>query len=324
MHIPDNYLSPETCLVMGAAMVPVLIVSVHRVKKTMSAKRLPLIGIGAALSFVLMMFNVPVPGGTTAHAVGGTLLAILLGPEAACLAIAAALLIQCLFFGDGGVLALGANMFNMAFVMPFFGYAVYRLLTGRQQVGKRRLVAAAIAAYLAINVSALLAGIEFGIQPMLFTDAGGRPLYAPYPLQVAVPAMLIPHLSVAGAAEILATGGVLTFVQKVSPELLGGRAPRTYKKLTGLLLALIMLTPLGLLAAASAWGEWSGGELAHTIGYLPAGMTRGFDYHALFSDYAVRGLPEWLGYILSAAGGCAVLVILFRLLSFRKKKDIRN
>ena len=70
----------------------------------------------------------PLPGGTTGHAVGGTLIAILFGPYAACLAVSVALLIQALFFGDGGILALGANCFNMAFLLPFSGYAVYSLL----------------------------------------------------------------------------------------------------------------------------------------------------------------------------------------------------
>lgn len=324
MHIPDNYLSPQTCLVMGAAMVPVLAVSVRRVKAKMSESRLPLIGVGAALSFLMMMFNVPVPGGTTAHAVGGTLLAIILGPEAACLAIAAALLIQSLFFGDGGILALGANLFNMAFVMPFAGYALYRFLSIWLKSEKGRMVAAAIAAYVAINLAALFAGIEFGIQPLLFTDAKGLPLYSPYPLQVSIPAMLIPHLTFAGAAEIIFTTGVLAFVEKVSPETLHQSGPVAYKKMAGLLLFLVMLTPLGLLAAASAWGEWNKQDLSRSLGYLPSGMAHGFDYRAMMAGYRISGIPESLGYILSAVAGCAILIIVFRLIRFKKKKDVRS
>lgn len=73
------------------------------------------------------MFNLPIPGGTTAHAVGGTLLAVLIGPWAACLALTVTLLLQALLFGDGGILAFGANALNMAVIMPFVGYACYRL-----------------------------------------------------------------------------------------------------------------------------------------------------------------------------------------------------
>ena len=114
MHIPENYLSPSTCAVMAVAALPVVYTCAKRIKHRVPPERVPLLGVGAALSFLLMMFNVPVPGGTSAHAVGGTLIAVLLGPEAAVLAVTAALVIQALFFGDGGLLALGANIFNMA------------------------------------------------------------------------------------------------------------------------------------------------------------------------------------------------------------------
>ncbi|WP_010632068.1 cobalt transporter CbiM [Sporolactobacillus vineae] len=319
MHIPDNYLSPETCLVLGAAMVPVLAVSVRRVRAKLPERNVPLIGVGAALSFLIMFFNVPVPGGTTAHAVGGTLLAVLLGPEAACLALAAALLIQSLFFGDGGILALGANLFNIAFVMPFSGYALYHAFASVLTGGKRKLAAAGIASYAAINLGALAAGVEFGIQPLLFRGPDGLPLYSPYPLQISVPAMLIPHLTVAGFAEAAFTVGVLAFLHRVSPDMLQS-GEVSYKKWSGLLLFLVMLTPLGLLAAATAWGEWSGREIGRQIGYVPSGMTHGVDYHALFSGYSMNGLPPFAGYLLSAVAGCAILIILFRLLQSGRRK----
>ena len=130
MHIPDNYLSPQTCAVMTAVMVPVWAVSIQSVKREIPREKIPMLGVGAAFSFLGMMFNVPLPGGTTGHAVGGTLLSALLGPYAACLAISAALLLQALLFGDGGILSFGANCFNMAFVMPFVGYAVMKGVTG--------------------------------------------------------------------------------------------------------------------------------------------------------------------------------------------------
>ena len=119
MHIPENYLSPSTCGVLGAVMVPIWLLSIRKVKETVPREKLPLLGVAAAFSFLAMMFNVPLPGGTTGHAVGGTLIAILLGPYAACLSVSVALLIQALFFGDGGILAFGANSFNMAFALPF-------------------------------------------------------------------------------------------------------------------------------------------------------------------------------------------------------------
>ena len=102
-------------------MIPVWALASKIVKKTLRAKQVPLLAIGAAFSFVIMMFNIPIPGGTTGHAVGGVLAAILLGPWAACIAITVALAIQALLFGDGGITALGANCFNMAFMLPVAG-----------------------------------------------------------------------------------------------------------------------------------------------------------------------------------------------------------
>src|SRR5438309_6397214 len=146
MHIPDGYLSPQTEIVFGAAMVPVWFKASRAIRKVVKTRYVPLVAIGAAFSFLIMMFNVPIPDGTTAHAVGGVLIAVLLGPWAAVIAVSVALIIQALFFGDGGVLAYGANVFNMAIVMPFVGYQAYRLLAPRNHplTSPRRPLAAAI------------------------------------------------------------------------------------------------------------------------------------------------------------------------------------
>lgn len=318
MHIPDNYLSPQTCGVMAAAMVPVWAVSINKIKKDMPKAKIPMMGVAAAFSFLAMMFNVPIPGGTTGHAVGGTLIAILLGPYAACLSVSVALLLQALIFGDGGILAFGANCFNMAFVLPFVGYAVYKLIAGGHQKDNREYVGAGIGSYLGINAAALCAAIEFGIQPMLFRDAAGNALYCPYGLNVSIPAMMIGHLTIFGLAEVIFTVAVLAFVRNAAPELSVRTAQaQTSNPLKILLGILIVATPLGLLAAGTAWGEWGADEIAATgAGYTPKGMTHGFDYSALLPDYSFSGLPEWFGYILSAAIGAALLIIIFKLIGY--------
>ena len=321
MHIPENYLSPSTCAVMGAAMLPVWYMAVAKVRKQVPAEKMPLLGIAAAFSFLGMMFNIPLPGGTTGHAVGGTLIAILFGPWAACLAVSVALFIQALFFGDGGILAFGANCFNMAFVLPFAGYAVYRLLRQKLTSARGNLIAAGAGAYVGINLAALCAAIEFGVQPLLFTDAAGHALYCPYPLWISVPAMMAGHLTLFGLAEIVFTSGVLAYVQRTSPELLRAGRAGSGKSLYALAAALIVCTPLGLLAAGTAWGEWDPEELAgqdflgQVLGYTPAGMENGFSYEALFPDYSVTALPDAFGYILSAVIGTALLVIIFKVLA---------
>jgi cobalt/nickel transport system permease protein len=221
MHIPDGYLGPATCGVFYVIMLPIWTIASKIVKKTLSVKQVPMLAIGAAFSFVIMMFNIPIPGGTTGHAVGAVLVAILLGPWAACIAITVALVIQALLFGDGGITALAANCFNMAFVMPFVGYYVYKLISLRAPVNSnRRVIAAGIAGYLGINIAALLTGIEFGLQPLLHHTANGQSLYCPYGLKVAVPVMLGEHLLIFGWVEALVTALVIKYLQKHSGELL--------------------------------------------------------------------------------------------------------
>lgn len=319
MHIPENYLSPSTCGVLGAVMVPIWLLSIRKVKETVPREKLPLLGIAAAFSFLAMMFNIPLPGGTTGHAVGGTLIAILFGPYAACLAVSVALLIQALFFGDGGILAFGANCFNMAFVLPFTGYFLYH---GLKKVIPSETIAAGIGAYAGINAAAFCAAVEFGIQPLLFTDGAGQALYCPYPLWISIPAMMIGHLTLFGLAEVVFTTGVLAYLRKTSPDLFHAvQAPSSSKSLFGLLAALIAATPLGLLAAGTAWGEWDAEELADTdffgsaLGYTPSGMEQGFSFDALMPDYAIAGLPDAAGYIISAIVGTALLIIIFKVIA---------
>lgn len=221
MHIPEGYLSPSTCLTLAGVMLPVWYRATAAVKTGIEAARVPFMAMGAVFSFLIMMFNIPIPDGTTAHAAGGVLLAVALGPWAAVIAVSVALLIQALIFGDGGVLAYGANAFNLAFVMPFAGYYTYRLLAGSAPVGSARwLVAAGLGAYVGLNLAALAAAVEFGVQPLLFTAVDGTPLYCPYGLEISVPAMLIPHLTVVGFAEATVTALVLKYVFKTSPGIL--------------------------------------------------------------------------------------------------------
>ena len=318
MHIPDNYLSPSTCAVMAAAMVPVWTVSAKKVKKEISRARMPQLGIYAALSFLLMMFNVPLIGGTTGHAVGGTLIAILMGPWAACISVSVALLVQALLFGDGGILSFGANCFNMAFVLPFVGYYIYKFVKERFNSKGGETAAIILGSYFGIVVASLCAAVEFGVQPLLFTDAAGQPLYCPYGLAVSIPAMVIPHLAVAGPVEVLFTLLIVTFVKKVSPEMIDAAPAKKTKGIWGLVLALICLTPLGLLASGTAWGEWGPDEISGLAGYTPKGMTSGLSYSALLPDYSVSGLPEVVGYVISAILGVAILVIIFKLLGDRR------
>lgn len=333
MHIPDGYLSPQSCGALGAAMVPVWATAGRRVRKVVKSRYVPLVAIGAAYSFLVMMFNVPIPDGTTAHAVGGVLVAIVLGPWAAVIAVSIALLIQALFFGDGGVLAYGANALNMAFVLPMVGYAVYRALSRNVSLtSPRRPFAAGIGAYVGLNAAALCAAIEFGVQPAWFHTANGTPLYAPFHLSQTIPAMALAHLTVAGLVEVALTAGVIAYLQRANLPLLrinhsgvpdaetelGAPNRVGWRSVLVGLGALLALTPLGLVAPGSAFGEDAPDHLAlakYHLDAVPSGLRHyaGFWHNALFDGYGFgRDQHPAIGYLVSAfAGIAAIAAVVF-------------
>jgi len=332
MHIPDGYLSPSTCATLYAAAAAGWYSALRRVKRALLTRVIPLISVFAAFSFVVMMFNLPLPGGTTGHALGVTIAAIVLGPSGAILALSIAIAIQALFFGDGGISTLGANCFNMAMAGSLVAYGVYRVLAARASItSKRRVAAAALAGYCAVNVSALLAAVEFGIQPVLFHDAGGTPLYAPYPLSIAMPAMMIGHLTFAGMAEAVIAAGLVAYLQAADPALLRATsglpadtmtsglrpAANSLRRIWVAVAALMLLTPLGILAAGTAWGEWkpeyfaTASETAASTA-VPVGLQRLSNlWTAPFPAYAPTFVrSRGFGYLLSAMFGVGLLLVL--------------
>ncbi len=328
MHIPDGYLGPQTYGTMYAVMVPYWAVAARKVRNTLKARQAPQLALGAVFSFVIMMFNVPAPGGTTGHAVGGALVAIVLGPWAASLAITAALVVQALLFGDGGITAVGANCFNMAVVMPFAAYGVYKLISSGTSVSQARRVAAAGAAgFVSLNLAAFFTAVEFGIQPMIAHRPDGTPLYAPYPLSVAVPAMMIEHIFIFGIIEAVVTGLVVGWLAKAEPSMLGiksvdekASAPRTSRRLWWGLAVLVLLSPVGLIASGTAWGEWAADEIQSKLGFVPSGFAKleGI-WNSVFPDYTMPGLSGASGaivsYVVSAAIGVAITGVIIHLLS---------
>jgi len=221
MHIPDGYLGPTTFVVMYLIMIPIWLYAGYWVQKSLRSRQIPYLALGAAFSFVIMMFNVPVPGGSSGHAVGSALVGIILGPWTAVVTTSCALLIQCLVFGDGGITAFGANCFNMGTVIPFVGYYSYKLIAGNSDLTSNlRIAAAAIGGYLGLSIAAGVAGFEMGIQPILEHTAAGIPLYMPYGLNVTIPAMLIDHMGFFSWVELIVTGLGFAYIAKNSPEVI--------------------------------------------------------------------------------------------------------
>jgi len=324
MHIPDNYLSPSTCAAFGAIMLPIWRRASLKVKAEITRQKMPLLGVAAAFSFLIMMFNIPLPGGTSGHAIGGALVAILLGPYAAVFAVTIALAIQALFFGDGGILALGVNCFNMAFIMPFTAFYLFKLIKKLFKNQKGEYIAAFLGGYISVNVAALFAAVEFGVQPLLFKDISGLPLYSPYGLAISIPAMMIPHLLVVGILEGIITVGAYSYIKKSSPDVIYKGKASKIKFFYIIIGILILATPLGLLASGTAWGEWGLEKIKNLMGFVPKGMEEGFQFNSPISDYSFGFLNEYFGYILSALVGVIIILIIFKVLGkINLKRNIK-
>lgn len=199
MHIPDGYLDWWICIIMYAVSATVIAYSIKKARKEIDSRRIPMIGIVAAGIFAAQMLNWPIPGGTSAHFVGGALAAIILGPYTGVLAMTSVITLQCLIFGDGGLSALGANIFNMAIVDVFVGYAVYKAL-------RKSNTASFLAGWLGIWMAAIACGLEIGISSIFA-----------YKIYVTVPTMAIWH-GLLGIIEGIATASVISYIKSYHPE----------------------------------------------------------------------------------------------------------
>ena len=325
MHIPDGYLSPATAGTLYALMIPFWYTASRKLRRLLSGRTVPVMALVSAFCFVIQMINIPLPGGTTGHAVGASLAAIVLSPWPAVMAVSIALVIQALFFADGGITTIGANCFNMAVAQVFVAGFLYNLFSRNTTTPRAKGIAAAAAGYISLNVAAFLAGLELGIQPSIAHGPDGTPLYAPYPLSVAIPAMMVGHL-IAGVAEAVVAGMSVAYLHSTMPELLQVRTvadpplPLLWSRLRILWLVLgflVIVTPLGLLAPGTAWGEWNSGQLRDLgLGFVPEGMQRleGL-WSGLLAGYSLPGTGENTGYVLSAVVGVLLILVVFGILT---------
>ena len=217
LHAPDGFLTVPVAAAMWLVTIIVLAVAVRKTNATLDEKAVPLLGVMAAFIFAAQMFNFQVIGGTSGHLLGGVLAAVLLGPWAATLVMACVIAVQALVFQDGGLVVMGANIFNMGVVGTLGGYALYRLLAGALGGEDRaRVPAAGIAAWVAVVAGAACMALELGVSG--HTD-----------LAIAMPVMVGVH-SLIGIGEALITVAALGFIAVTRSDLFyvarGAPAPR--------------------------------------------------------------------------------------------------
>ena len=321
MHMADALLSPTVGLAMNAISVAAIGVAVAKVKKDeLSEKKIPIMGVAGALVFAAQMINFTIPAtGSSGHIGGGILLAGLLGGIPAFLSIAAVLIIQCLFFADGGLLALGSNIFNLGVIPCLVVYPLIfkPLLKGRTDYN--RLSIASIAAV----VIGLQLGAFFVVLQTLLSGITALPFGT-------FAALMLPVHLVIGLIEGIVTAAILCFIYKMRPEIID--SARSGERLFGVstkkvLVALVVLTivvggALSLFVSANPDGlEWAIGKTTEKVlgeeteleahGGIFDGAARVLESTAFLPDYAFASDPEnAAGTSLSGIVGAIITFIL--------------
>ncbi len=206
MHIPDGFLAVNTWVSAWLISVGGIGYCLKKTALVLKDRMVPLMGVMAAFIFAAQMLNFPVMGGTSGHLLGGVLAAVLLGPYAGAIVIAVVLTAQCLIFQDGGLTALGANIFNMSFLGAMGGYLIYNII--RKIIGDNKgiIIGTGISAWLSVVVASSAVAVELSIS-------------GTSPLRVALPAMAGVHALI-GIGEAIITCLVIGFVLKVRPDLI--------------------------------------------------------------------------------------------------------
>ena len=292
MHIPDGFLSIGVSLVFWALTIVFVGVAIRNTRGELGERQVPLMGVMAAFIFAAQMINFPVAGGTSGHLLGGALAAIVLGPWAGILVMTTVIAVQALIFQDGGLVVMGANIFNMGILTALVGYGLYRGASGRSK--GIRLTVAGVAAWLSVVAGALMTSFQLWVSG---TSA----------LRVVFPAMLGVHVLI-GIGEALITVAALAFILQTRPDLLpdGAEESRGGKGwvLAGALIALavVILSPL---ASANPDGLE---RVAMDMGFIEAGMDAPYE---IIPDYTVPFLGEsGLSTILAGLIGAAIVGLL--------------
>ena len=304
LHIPDGFLSLVISLIFWGITIITVGIAISKTNQSLGEKQVPLMGIMAAFIFAAQMLNFPVAGGTSGHFLGGALAAMVLGPWAGILVMTAVIAVQGLLFQDGGLLVMGANIFNMGVLTAMIGFGLYRSVSGRSK--KTRLAVAGIAAWLAVVASALITALQLWLSGTTT-------------LQIVVPAMLGVHVLI-GIGEAVITVAALSFIEQTRPDLVS-RKETAAKGGRGWIYAGIAISLLAVLLSPFASANPDGLErVARDMGFLAQGQQAAFE---ILPGYTLPFLGETaLSTIIAGAVGALVLLGLMIVLGgmLRRKK----
>jgi len=294
MHIPDGFLDTKTLAATGALSVGGLAVAVRQVNRILPRNKIPLMGLSAAFVFAAQMLNFPVAGGTSGHLLGGVLASILLGPAAAAIVIACVLMVQALLFSDGGVLALGANIFNMSFVGAVCGYAIYKSARHFLPGLRGRITAVFFAAWCSTVLASLTCAGELSLSGTLSPG-------------VVFPAMVSVHMLI-GIGEGLITSLVILAIARTRPDLLDLEHQSNARNLGFEFMLFGLVITLGLALFVSPYAcSWPDGldKVAEKFGFDGRAAVT---VKTFFPDYKIPGISsEGIATALAGALGTALM-----------------
>ncbi|MBW4614204.1 MAG: energy-coupling factor ABC transporter permease [Desmonostoc vinosum HA7617-LM4] len=306
MHIPDGFISVPVASATGLASAAALLVAFGRSQDAFGIRRAPVLGLTTAFIFAAQMINFPVAGGTSGHLLGGTLGAIVLGsPWAGTLCIATVLIIQAVLFADGGITALGANIFNMAVVGVWVGWILTQTLQRLFGGSKRRLP---LAAGIAAGVSVVVAAVACAIELVLSGTA---------PVSIVLPAMTGVHILI-GIGEGLITGGVLTYLSTTRPDLLPGEQQQFRGWLVPVVSIFLIAGVLSLFASA-----WPDGleKVAENLGFINLAEQVRVTVPTPLADYEIQDLGPIGTSIAGLVGAAVCFAVAFGIAKVVKPKN---
>jgi cobalt/nickel transport system permease protein len=296
LHIPDGFLSIAVSLIFWLITIVMIGLAISKTNKTLGEKQIPLMGVMAAFIFAAQMLNFPVAGGTSGHFLGGALAAIVLGPWAGILVMTSVVGVQALLFQDGGLLVMGANIFNMGILTAAIGFGLYRMVINRNK--GTRLAVAGIGAWIATMAAALITALQ------LWVSGTSR-------LEIVIPAMLGVHVFI-GFGEALITVAALAFIEQTRPDLLTPEKSTTSGG-RGWIVAGVFVSLLAVLISPLASGNPDGLErVAEDLGFLGTGLDAPYQ---ILPDYTIPFLGETaISTILAGIVGAGVLLGLLILI----------
>jgi cobalt/nickel transport system permease protein len=304
LHIPDGFLSLTISIVFWIVTAIIVSLAVKHSQETLKQRQIPLMGIMAAFLFAAQMINFPVAGGTSGHLLGGALAAIILGPWPGMLVMTSVIGLQALLFQDGGLIVMGANIFNMGLITSAIGYGLYAIFQNKSR--KIQLGTIAVASWLSVIASALFTSLQLWLSGVS-------------PARIVFPAMLSVHTLI-GIGEALISVAAFSFILQVRPDLIKQTIPAKSNNLGWAAIGILITIAVVLLSPFASANPDGLERVADDLGFIELAQNSPL---TIFSDYLIPSIAN-AGLSTILAGVIGVMIIGVITYLFAKKLSSKH